>query len=71
MGEVKNKVEGKVKEGAGKLVGDEDMEARGIGQHTVGKAQEGGRKVKGAVEETIGRVAGSPGKQARGRARQA
>jgi uncharacterized protein YjbJ (UPF0337 family) len=71
MGEVKNKVEGKLKEGAGKLTGDDDLEARGAGQHTVGKVQEGGRKVKGAVEETIGKVAGSPGTEARGRARQA
>ena len=71
MGEVKNKVVGSVKEGAGKIAGDPDLEARGKGQKTVGKVQEGGRKVTGAVEEAIGKVAGSPAKQGKGRAKRA
>jgi uncharacterized protein YjbJ (UPF0337 family) len=71
MGEAKNKVVGNIKEAAGKVTRDPSLEARGKGQKTVGKVQEGGRKVRGAVEETIGKVAGSPTKQAKGRARRA
>jgi uncharacterized protein YjbJ (UPF0337 family) len=69
MGELKNKVEGNVKEAAGKVTGDGDLEARGAGQRTVGKVQEGGRKVKGAVEEAVGKATGSPRREASGRAR--
>ena len=71
MGEFENKVEGTVKEGAGKLTGDEDLEARGAGQKTVGNVQEGARKVGGAIEETVGKVTGDPGKQAEGEVKQA
>jgi uncharacterized protein YjbJ (UPF0337 family) len=71
VGEAKNKVVGNLKEAAGKVTGDSDLEARGKGQKTVGKVQEGGRKVRGAVEETIGKVAGNPTKPAKGRARRA
>jgi uncharacterized protein YjbJ (UPF0337 family) len=71
MGEVKNKVVGNLKEAGGKVSGDPDLEARGRGQKTVGKVQEGGRKVTGAVEEAIGKVAGNPTKQAKGRAKRA
>jgi uncharacterized protein YjbJ (UPF0337 family) len=71
MGEAKNKVVGNLKEAAGKVSGDRDLQARGKGQKTVGKVQEGGRKARGAVEEVIGNVAGSTGKKAKGRARRA
>ena len=71
MGEAKNKVVGNLKEAAGKVTGDPGLEARGKGQKTLGKVQEGGRKVRGEVEEAIGKAAGSPTKQARGRARRA
>ncbi|MFN2465966.1 MAG: CsbD family protein [Candidatus Dormibacteria bacterium] len=71
MGELQNKVEGNVKEGAGKLTGNEDLEARGAGQKTVGNVQEGARKVGGAIEETVGKVTGNVDKQAEGEAKQA
>lgn len=71
MGEAKNKVVGNIKEAAGKVSGDRDLQARGKGQKTVGKVQEGGRKARGAAEEVIGKVAGSTGKKAKGRARKA
>jgi uncharacterized protein YjbJ (UPF0337 family) len=71
MGEAKNKAVGNIKEAAGKVSGDRDLQARGKGQKTVGKVQEGGRKARGAVEEVIGKVAGSTGKKAKGRARKA
>ncbi|MFN2463078.1 MAG: CsbD family protein [Candidatus Dormibacteria bacterium] len=71
MGELKNKVEGSIKEGAGKVTGNDDLEARGAGQKTVGDAQEGARKVGGKVEETIGKVTGNEGKEAEGKVRQA
>jgi uncharacterized protein YjbJ (UPF0337 family) len=60
MGETKNKVVGAVKEAAGKVTGDPDMEARGKGQKTVGKVQGDGRKVNGAIEEAIGKVRVAP-----------
>ncbi len=71
MSELENKVEGSIKEGAGKATGDEDLEARGAGQKAVGNVQEGARKVGGAVEETIGKVTDDPGKEAEGEAKQA
>ena len=55
MSELENKVEGNIKEGAGKVTGDEGLEAEGTGQKAVGNVQEGARKVEGKVEETVGR----------------
>ena len=71
MGEAKNKVVGNIKEAAGKVSGDRDLEARGKGQKTVGKVQEGGRKVGGTIKEAIGKVTDSPTKTTKGRARRA
>ncbi|MEA2645067.1 MAG: CsbD-like [Chloroflexota bacterium] len=71
MGEVKNKVEGTVKEAAGKAIGDNEIEARGRGQKTVGEVQGGVREVKGKVEEAIGKAVGSPSREASGKAKQA
>ena len=71
MGELQNKVEGNIKEGAGKLTGDESLEAEGAGQKTVGNVQEGARKVGGAIEETVGKVTDNPAKEAEGAAKQA
>jgi uncharacterized protein YjbJ (UPF0337 family) len=71
MSELENKVEGNVKSAAGKVTGDEGLEARGEGQKAVGDVQEGARKVGGAIEETIGKVTGNAGEQAEGEAKQA
>ena len=71
MGELQNKVEGNIKEGAGKVTGDTSLEAEGAGQKTVGGIQEGARKVGGAVEETVGKVTDNPVKEAEGSAKQA
>jgi uncharacterized protein YjbJ (UPF0337 family) len=71
MGELENKVEGNVKSAAGKVTGDEGLEARGEGQKVVGEVQEGARKVGGAIEEGIGTVTGNTGEKAEGEARQA
>jgi uncharacterized protein YjbJ (UPF0337 family) len=70
MGELKNKVEGNLKKTAGEVTGDEDLKARGQGQRTIGKAEEGGRKLRGAVEEGIGRLTGDHSREADGRLRQ-
>ncbi|MDQ6747517.1 MAG: CsbD family protein [Candidatus Dormibacteraeota bacterium] len=71
MGEFENKVEGNIKETAGKVTGDEGLEARGEGQKAVGEVQEGARKVGGAVEEAVGKVTDNPGEEAKGEAKQA
>ena len=71
MGELKNKVEGNIKESAGQMTGNERLEGEGAGQKAVGNVQEGARKVGGAVEEMAGKVTGDPGKQAEGAAKQA
>jgi len=70
MGELGNKVEGNLKEGAGKLTGNEHLEAEGAGQKAVGNVQEGARKVEGKVEEVVGKVTGNPGEEAKGDAKQ-
>ena len=71
MGEFDNKVEGSIKEGAGKLTGNEELEARGAGQKAVGEVQEGARKVEGKVEEVAGRATGNVGEQVKGEVKQA
>ena len=42
----KNQVKGKIKETAGKAVGNEDLEAKGKGENLKGKAQEKAGDVK-------------------------
>ncbi|HEV1996849.1 MAG TPA: CsbD family protein [Candidatus Dormibacteraeota bacterium] len=69
--EFENKVEGDMKEGAGKVTGDPSLEAEGAGQKAVGNVEEGARKVGGAIEEGVGKVTGDPGKQVEGEAKQA
>ncbi|MGI8607702.1 MAG: CsbD family protein [Candidatus Dormibacteria bacterium] len=71
MSELENKVEGNVKEGAGKVTGDPGLEAEGAGQKAVGNVQEGARKVGGAVEEAVGKVTDDPAKEAEGEVKQA
>ncbi len=68
--EIKNKVEGNVKEAAGEVTGDRELEARGAGQKAVGEVEEAGRKATGAAEEVAGKVTGNPAQEAEGRIRQ-
>jgi uncharacterized protein YjbJ (UPF0337 family) len=45
MGELRDKVEGEVKDTGGKLTGDEKMEWEGKGQKAKGKVEEIGREM--------------------------
>jgi len=69
--ELKDKVEGTVKEHVGGMTGDHSTEAEGVAQRAKGDVEEGARKVGGAIEETAGKVTGDPEKEAEGEARQA
>ena len=71
MGELENKVAGNIKEGVGKVTGNENLEARGEGQKAVGEVQEAHRKVEGKVEETVGKATGDLGEQIKGDIKQA
>ncbi|MEW9307861.1 CsbD family protein [Labrys neptuniae] len=50
---IANKVAGSVKEGVGKAVGNQEMEAEGAIQKAKGEVQEAKGKVKDAVESVI------------------
>jgi uncharacterized protein YjbJ (UPF0337 family) len=65
-----NEIKGGLKEAAGKLVGDEGLEAEGEAQKTAGRTE---RKVegafdeaKGAVKKGVGKLIDSPTLQAEG-----
>jgi uncharacterized protein YjbJ (UPF0337 family) len=45
MGELRDKVEGEVKDSGGKLTGDKKMEWEGKGQKAKGKVEEAGREM--------------------------
>jgi uncharacterized protein YjbJ (UPF0337 family) len=59
MAGAKNEFVGGIKEGLGKLTGDEALEAEGTMQKTGGKAQ---RKTSGAAHELKGNVKKAAGK---------
>jgi uncharacterized protein YjbJ (UPF0337 family) len=72
---------GKIKNAAGKLIGNEQMEAEGKGKELHGKAQQesakAGERAKGAFEEAtgaiknrVGAVIGNEQMQAEGKARE-
>jgi uncharacterized protein YjbJ (UPF0337 family) len=70
MGDRLDELKGNIKEGAGKITGDTDMEAEGRGEATMAH---GKREVKGAadqatgkVEQGIGRLTGDESESARG-----
>jgi uncharacterized protein YjbJ (UPF0337 family) len=70
MGDRLDEMKGNLKEGAGKVTGDEQTEAEGRGEATMAH---GKREVKGAadkatgkVEEGIGRLTGDESERARG-----
>jgi uncharacterized protein YjbJ (UPF0337 family) len=67
-----DEVKGKVKEGAGKLTGDEQMEVEGRAESETAEAKREAKgaanKVKGSVQENVGKVTGSEKMQAEGTA---
>jgi uncharacterized protein YjbJ (UPF0337 family) len=67
-----DELKGNVKQGAGKLTGDRDMEAEGRAEHDTAHAKREvkgmGNQVKGNVEEGLGKVTGDDETRARGTA---
>ncbi|MBN9434739.1 MAG: CsbD family protein [Bosea sp.] len=51
-----NEAAGNVKQGVGKAVGSEKMQAEGIAQETKGEAQQAVGKTKDAVKDTADRL---------------
>jgi uncharacterized protein YjbJ (UPF0337 family) len=72
MGERFEELKGKVKEGAGKMTGNDEMEAEGRAEHDMAKAKRetkgAANQMKGRVEEGLGKVTGDDETRARGTA---
>lgn len=51
-----DKLAGKVKEGAGKVTGDRNLEAEGKGQQAQGRVERAGEKLKNKVEDVGDKV---------------
>jgi uncharacterized protein YjbJ (UPF0337 family) len=70
MGDRMHEIKGNIKQGVGKVTGDEKMEAEGRAEHdTAHAAREAkgmGNQVKGRIEEGVGRVTGDEATEARG-----
>ena len=68
----KDELVGGVKQGLGKLTGDEALEAEGTAQKTSGEAQRkmagAGREVKGNIKKAAGELLHSPTLKAEGEA---
>ena len=66
-----DKVKGAVKETAGKVTGNERMEAEGRGEKEMAKAERNvkgaANQVKGGVEQTIGKLTGDEETRAEGK----
>jgi uncharacterized protein YjbJ (UPF0337 family) len=75
MGDRIDELKGNLKEGAGKVTGNTDMEAEGRGEKTMaqGKREVKGaaNQVKGNIEEGVGRLTGDDSTRAEGKADQA
>jgi uncharacterized protein YjbJ (UPF0337 family) len=70
MGDRMHEIKGNIKQGVGKVTGNEQMEAEGRAEHdTAHAAREAkgmGNQVKGRIEEGVGRVTGDEATEARG-----
>ena len=70
MGERMDEMKGNIKQGAGKITGNREMEAEGRAEHDTAKAKRetkgAANKVKGHVEEGLGRVTGDEETEGRG-----
>lgn len=70
MGERIEEVKGNLKQGVGKVTGDEDLQAEGQAEHDTAKATRETKgavnQVKGSVEEGLGKVTGDDETRARG-----
>ena len=74
MNERFDELKGNIKQGAGKLTGDTDLEAEGRAEHDMAKtkreAKGAANQIKGSVEEGVGRITGDTSQRARGEADQ-
>ena len=72
MGERMDEMKGNLKEGAGKVTGDEDMQVEGRAERDAAQASREtkgvGNQMKGSVEEGIGKITGDDETRARGMA---
>jgi uncharacterized protein YjbJ (UPF0337 family) len=70
MGERIDEMKGKVKEGVGKVTGNDRLEAEGRVEHDSARASREvkgvGNQIKGSVEEGVGKVTGDEETRARG-----
>ena len=74
MNERIDELKGNLKEGAGKLGGDPDLEAEGKAQHDTAKASREikgtANQIKGDIQEGVGKLTGDEDTRARGQADQ-
>jgi len=67
-----DELKGSVKQGAGKVTGDKDLEAEGEAEHDAARATRQakgvGNQIKGSVEEGVGKLTGDDETRARGAA---
>jgi len=72
MGDRIDEMKGSLKEGAGKLTGDKELEAEGQAEHDAARvareAKGVGNQVKGSAEEAVGKLTGDEETRARGAA---
>jgi uncharacterized protein YjbJ (UPF0337 family) len=72
MGDRMHEIKGNVKQGIGKVTGNEELEAEGRVEHdsahAAREAKGMGNQVKGRVEEGVGRMTGDEDTEARGMA---
>ena len=70
MGDRMDEMKGNIKQGVGKVTGDEDMQAEGQAEHDTAKASReikgAGTELKGKVQEGVGKVTGDEETRARG-----
>ena len=70
MGERIDEMKGNIKEGAGKLTGDDEMQAEGRAERDSAKAKREvkgtANQLKGSMEEGLGKVTGDDETRARG-----
>jgi len=72
MSERADELKGNLKEGVGKLTGDDELEAKGSAEHDAAKASRevkgAAHQVKGAIQEGLGKLTGDEETRARGAA---
>jgi uncharacterized protein YjbJ (UPF0337 family) len=72
MKERTDELKGNIKQGVGKVTGDEEMEAEGRAEHDTAKASReikgAANQIKGSVKEGVGKATGDEAMRARGTA---